>query len=1052
LSLFAGEGSEPQQWHSTLAALFAAGHNIAWHVHYAKTSFRRTEVPTYPFQRKAYWVPVGDSSRWRFSQAVAQPGERRGVRRLPLPDTNDRRYEMALSVARDSFIAEHRLGRQCVLAGSTVMAFLFEAFAQAHPGRPIRLQDLVLLKSLTPGERDDFTLHVRIAPRGERWEAKVFARIALQDAWQEIASAAAEVLEPSAEERVAHDIDAITQSWERTVSGERLYAGINEMGYHLGKSYQWLADGWYRDHEIVRPLRKQPGVESTATALHPGFLDSAMQCVESSGVSSTMDVKDGHIYVPFMTKSLTLYRAPEPGAPYWVHAQVRPTANAAATSREADVVVFDRAGSVVAKWDRIEYRQIDLGKLGTAERAPGSYYELRWEALPAHEVAPGRYGTVVVYTTAEADAVREQLKDVARDILVVRIRDQYQRHDSLNYDSGGLRDLPALSAAISADYPRVEAIFYDTRGTGQSEYEEAVLTNFYYPLHLARTSARPESTVKEFIFVTAHAQKIVAFDPVKAPFAAMQWALARTARNEYSNVRFRALDAPIETGLDVAGRLLRTEGAPLDAAWRDGVLYRPALAEVSLPHSPLRIDPEGTYLVTGGTRGIGLLACKWLKAHGAKRFILAARTIDAAVESAAREAIGDGEVDVRFVAVDLADPAAIRERLRPALDGAGEVKGIVHAAGQQVPQLISTFDVERARTEIGTKALGLFTIQALLDVTRLDFIVCTSSISALFGTPGAAAYGAANAFLDASMQALAPTSPGCRSVNLGAWSETGVFAAMSAGQKKQFEDGGVVGITNAQGEKILDDVFRAGLTNFVAANFDWPKLLAAMPPPAPHDWLSDFQHLRPSSVDASSASSGPSLEMWKKLPGSEREPWLTSFYRNLVAQTCQLEETMISPSDSLHRFGVDSVMALQIRQGVQTFCGLELTIPDILDNATIDGLVDKTMDFLIASDPTLFSRKKWRGLGDGERDEWLRAFYRDVVARVCQLDLEMISTSESMIRFGLDSVMALDLRERVQAFCGHELAIPDILDDATIDRLVAKTKNFLDASLLPSAS
>jgi NAD(P)-dependent dehydrogenase (short-subunit alcohol dehydrogenase family)/acyl carrier protein len=615
----------------------------------------------------------------------------------------------------------------------------------------------------------------------------------------------------------------------------------------------------------------------------------------------------------------------------------------------------------------------------------------------------------------------------------------------LTFDSGGPQDVDTLGAALSTDFPRVDAVYYDARGTATDDYEQSVLRNFYYPLQLIRAIGRAESSVKEFVFVTEGAQKAIAADRLRHGFAAMQWALARTARKEYPAVTFRLLDVPNDAGLDVLLKLRRAVDAPLEVAERNGDFYRPALVPASLSTSTTSIDPHGVYLITGGTRGVGLAIGQWLKAHGARRFILAARTVDDDVKRAVDSALGGAGIELMCVSVDLSAPQQIEQRLRSLLAGQA-LKGIVHAAGQQNAQRLKDFDVELARKEIDAKARSLLTLSELVDFRALDFVLCTSSITSLFGTPGAAAYGAANAFLDAYMQAFAPFNTRCHSVNFGAWSEVGMFAGLSTSLKKQFEDAGVVPMTTARGMRLLDDIFRSRSATFMAAEIDWPRLLASQPAPGPHDWLSAFR--RDGATEPPAATASPptalSLSDWQQQPASEKVGWLTARYRTLVAQTCQLDENMITTTDSMSRFGLDSVMALDLRQKVQAFCGLELSIPDILDDATIERLVDKTMVFLTASDPTFFSRKKWLASSTEQKTDWLRTLYLGLVARVCQLDIEMLSTSESMTRFGLDSIMALDIRQQIQNFCGLELAMPDILDEATIDGLVEKTRAYLD--------
>jgi acyl transferase domain-containing protein/NADP-dependent 3-hydroxy acid dehydrogenase YdfG/acyl carrier protein len=1048
VSLFAGAREEQADWLSALCTLFEKGFDVDFAQYYASLGCHRLPLPTYPFQQRPHWVPAaaaGKSSRWSFAEPLKRGSQRRGIHKLALPEEAESRYELSLSVAQDRLIHEHRLGERCVLAGSMQMAFLFDVFSLEQPNRAIRLHDLVLLKPMLIGDCDELVLHARVTPSGDRFEAKVFASTQPEQGWHHLCTTSVEILAEGAGESIDIDLPAIARTWQRTTTGTDFYDGLRSLGYQLGNSYSWLADGWYLGPQTVRELAKQPGVESAPAAIHPGLLDSAMQSVDSSGASSNMRTERGHIYIPLMLKALTLYRRPDPASAAWVHSEMQPTDDLTSLSREAQVTVFDGDRRVIAKWDRIEYRQIALQDLERGPNTPGPYYQLRWEPFSALDTPATQLHAILVYTTADPATVRERLRPLAREIIVVRLREQHRRHDRLTFDSGGTQDLDKLETALSQDFPRVDAVYYDARNTSQGDYDAALESNFYYPLQIIRLLGRAESTVKEFVFITAEAQPVLANETVGNPYAAMQWSLARTARNEYPAVTFRVVDSSPDAALDVLAQLRRMTPPPLELAVRNEQLYVPVLANLTLPSKPLTVDAAAHYLVTGGTRGVGLLACQSLKALGARRFLIAARNVDDAVQNSVRAALGGPEMEIEFVAVDLADPSQVRRQLRPILERVS-LKGIIHAAGQQSPQRIASFDIARSRRDLDTKALSLLTIHGIVDPMRLDFILCTSSISALFGTPGAAAYSAANAFLDAYMQSLTPRTPGARSVQFGSWSEVGMFAGLSQREQSQFEDAGVLPITSAQGSQLLRDALSTSLPNFMAANFDWEKLLAGQSEPESPDRFAAFRHLqRATSPQVAATATDSALRAWMNLRIDERISWLTSFYCELVARVCHLDPGLISPTESMSRFGIDSVVALEIRKAVQDFCGLELSIPAILDNATITGLVETTLDFIVDTNPSLFSLRKWSRLDAQQQSQWLSSFYLELVARVCQLDAEQLSHTESMTRYGLDSVMAVEIRRAVQQFCGFELAINDILDDATIETMIEKTRRFIDS-------
>ncbi len=68
-------------------------------------------------------------------------------------------------------------------------------------------------------------------------------------------------------------------------------------------------------------------------------------------------------------------------------------------------------------------------------------------------------------------------------------------------------------------------------------------------------------------------------------------------------------------------------------AYVNGIRYVPRLIkETLIKTKPFKINPEGSYLITGGLGGLGLKVSEWLVKHGAKHLVLAGRNISKTVE------------------------------------------------------------------------------------------------------------------------------------------------------------------------------------------------------------------------------------------------------------------------------------------------------------------------------------------------------------------------------------------------------------------------------------
>ncbi|PWY70789.1 polyketide synthase [Aspergillus eucalypticola CBS 122712] len=176
----------------------------------------------------------------------------------------------------------------------------------------------------------------------------------------------------------------------------------------------------------------------------------------------------------------------------------------------------------------------------------------------------------------------------------------------------------------------------------------------------------------------------------------------------------------------------------------------------------LYLDSHSTYLITGGTGGVGLAIATWMARRGAKHIILVSRRglkpiggrniAEATGQEpispiAGLEALG---VSVYVLAVDLSKPNA-SSILSQAINNLSSppIKGVVHAAGTAGYHTLASCTSSDIADVLAPKIIGGLTLDTLFAPGTLDFFVFTSSIGQLVGFPGQLSYASANAFLDA---------------------------------------------------------------------------------------------------------------------------------------------------------------------------------------------------------------------------------------------------------------------------------------------------------------
>jgi len=358
----------------------------------------------------------------------------------------------------------------------------------------------------------------------------------------------------------------------------------------------------------------------------------------------------------------------------------------------------------------------------------GWFYLPSWKpALRAGERELTGTWIVVADRHGVADALADEMRARGADVTVVPAESDFD----FDVPPDAVLHLASLTASDAA------APSADRFGTMQE-------LGYHNVMRLLR------SGVSRLEIVTNHPDDIPEKATLRAP--------AMVAPQEHPDLVCRI----IETDLDVANRdslvaqIVREIGSePKDAivSYQRGERFVPAYEPASLdaPATP-PLRPGGVYMITGGLGGVGMLLARHFAERVQARLVLVGRTApseEKLQQIAEIEALG-AEVLVATADVSSRDDT---ERVLAAIDERfGALDGVIHGAGRVG---IETFGEIRETTEADSelqfvaKVRGLLVLDEVLAGRRLDFCLLMSSLSAVLGGLGFAAYSAANLFMDA---------------------------------------------------------------------------------------------------------------------------------------------------------------------------------------------------------------------------------------------------------------------------------------------------------------
>ena len=336
-------------------------------------------------------------------------------------------------------------------------------------------------------------------------------------------------------------------------------------------------------------------------------------------------------------------------------------------------------------------------------------------------------------------------------------------------------------------------------------------------------------------------------------------------------------------------------------------------------HAPLRMD--GCHVVTGGLGALGLEVARWLARRGASSLMLIGRSAPTpAVQQTLRE-IEDLGTRVLTAACDVADRGALAAVLGRARAEGGPLRGVFHAAGVLADTTLGEMTPLALRAPREAKVMGARNLDRLTQGDALDAFVMFSSVAALFGTPGQGNYAAANAFLDALAHERRARNLPALSVAFGPVAGVGLAAA-SAASGSSLARLGFDGITAANAVEAIDRLVASGMAHAVCAAFDPKRWNAATEREGAIGLVEPATETIVSALDAK-----PPLRdaLAAVPPGPPRRALIESAIKTEVGAVLRMAPQRVPADRALKSLGMDSLMALELRNRLEKRSGAALS-------------------------------------------------------------------------------------------------------------------------------
>ena len=484
----------------SLATAHAAGVEVDWEAFFEGSGAKATKLPTYPFQRKRYWLSAAPAGAGARQIGLGDAGHPLLGAVIEDPGGEGLTLSGRISLQTHPWLADHAVAGAVLLPGT---GFAELALRAAQEAGCESVEELTLAAPMLLPAQGALQVQVSVsAPdRQDKREIQIHSR----------PETGAEDEEPAAWTQNAQGVlcaRAIAPaqpppSWPpegaELLEVEDFYERLAESGFEYGPAFQGLTRAWAKGEEVFAEvcLAEEQAREAERFAIHPALLDAALHPM------ALLALRDGSLQglaLPFAWSEVALH----------AHGAAELRVHLTKQGESLSLAVFDTAANPLAQAGSLALRPLDPAQLQSAgspqgllgiawsevaaEPAPEAPAAQAWRCPPAKGEGPEQAREL---SAAALEAVQQWLADPAAEGRLAIITEAAIATAEAESPDPATAALWGLVRSAQSEHPGRFTLI-DSDG---SEASEAALP-------AALTSAEPQLALREGVALAPRARAL----------------------------------------------------------------------------------------------------------------------------------------------------------------------------------------------------------------------------------------------------------------------------------------------------------------------------------------------------------------------------------------------------------------------------------------------------------------------------------------------------------------------------------------------------------------